>query len=121
MMQSLTGIFFRYEVILADGYYDVSTSKPIGWYYLSLVFHGPNVGITVYHDGVEIGEELNKITWSSPYVSGILKLTHSELLNFGLSSSFAWKSKCVEGFAAILATIDQQVQHSKISSASEQV
>ena len=63
-------MFFSYEMILTDGYYDVSTSKPVGWYYLALVFHGPSGGITVYHDGVQVGEEPNKITWSAPYVPG---------------------------------------------------
>ena len=86
-------------MILTDGYYDVSTSKPIGWYFLALVFHGPNGGISVYHDGVEVGEELNKVTWDGPYVPGILNLTYN-----ANEPLFAWKSKCVEGFAVILAT-----------------
>ena len=57
-------------MILTDGYYDVSTGKPVGWYYLALVFHGPSGGITVYHDGVQVGEEPDKTTWFAPYVPG---------------------------------------------------
>ena len=63
-------MFFSYEMILTDGYYDVSTGKPVGWYYLALVFHGPSGGITVYHDGVQVGEEPDKATWFAPYVPG---------------------------------------------------
>ena len=65
-------MFFSYEMILTDGYYDVSTSKPVGWYNLALVFHGPSGGITVYHDGVQVGAEPNKVTWSAPYIPGTI-------------------------------------------------
>ena len=62
----------RYQLILTDGYYDVSTSKPVGWYFMALVYHGPSGGFTVYHDGIEVEQVTHKSTFLAPFVQGKL-------------------------------------------------
>ena len=50
-------LFYRlYYVDLANGFYLVNSNRrQRDWYHLTLMYHGEGNGVSVYHDGDEVG------------------------------------------------------------------
>ena len=44
----------RYRVTLSTGYFQTFVPKPSGWFHVVLHFIGPDDGIRIYQDGVEV-------------------------------------------------------------------
>ena len=49
----------RYRVTLSTGNFQVLGPKPSGWFHVVLNFIGPDDGIRIYHDGMEVGSDTN--------------------------------------------------------------
>ena len=49
----------RYRVTLLTGHFQAFGTKPSGWFHVVLSFTGPDDGIKIYHDGVQVGSDTN--------------------------------------------------------------
>ena len=49
----------RYRTAMSTGNYIANDTIPSGWFHTVLNFIGPDDGIRIYHDGVEVGSDTN--------------------------------------------------------------
>ena len=59
---------FSFRVFLPDGYFMAYHPEPTGWTHVVLNYSGPNNGIQMYMDGVEVGSDTTKA--GGPYSAG---------------------------------------------------
>ena len=57
---SHTWILFRYALDQTNGPYVIATTKPAGWVHAVMVYHGVEQGITAYHDGGQVGNDMTR-------------------------------------------------------------
>ena len=51
---------FSYAIDQTNGPYVIDVTKPTCWVHSVLVYHGVDQGITVYHDGSQVGTDTSR-------------------------------------------------------------
>ena len=49
--------FCRYRVTMSAGHFQTFDTKPSGWFHVVLNVIGPDNGIRIYHDGIEVASD----------------------------------------------------------------
>ena len=73
-------IFVRYAIIETDGYFELLTPKLTRWVHVVMVYHGVEVGITVYQDGMAVGSDNTKtVATVVPQGDGVIGIGRKEV------------------------------------------